>query len=218
MFVVPIIINELYKLDNGYITLWDATDVLSFYSVILSGLITIFALIATIYYSKKDTKKQIDFYMSQTEFPFFIVKTVNTENGSNIFKRIEKGWLNQYRLDSNGRIAKNDSIIDISIENIGNGMAIELSSQVGTSSSSLVSQVIRKDESILLKYDLQKAIYENSSLLNTSNEYKYFIKLSYRNILGKEFTQVLDITLTYSLESCMLTVSVSEVSCQKINI
>ena len=30
VFVVPVIINELYKIGDGYITLWDASDVLSF--------------------------------------------------------------------------------------------------------------------------------------------------------------------------------------------
>lgn len=95
IFIIPIIINELYKLEDGYITIWGATDVLSFYSVVLSGLITIFALIVTIYYSKKDTKKQIDFYMSQTESPFFIVKKVTVQKDSNEFKKVETGWLNQ---------------------------------------------------------------------------------------------------------------------------
>lgn len=220
IFIIPIIINELYKLEDGYITLWDATDVLSFYSVVLSGLITILALIMTIYYSKKDTKKQIDFYMSQTESPFFMVKKVCVQDDdSRIFKKVETGWTNQYRVNLNDRYYKEkQDIIKIIIENIGNGIAIELSSQVDTFPSSLISQVIRKDDSISLKYDLKEVISKNLPTINTSKEYKSFVNLNYKNILGKEFTQVIDIALIYSFESYMLTISVNEVSCQKFNI
>lgn len=45
---VPIIINESYKQGSDYITMWGAEDILSFYAVILSGIITISALIVTI--------------------------------------------------------------------------------------------------------------------------------------------------------------------------
>lgn len=41
IFGIPLLINEMYKVDNGYITLWGATDVLSFYGTILSFLGTV---------------------------------------------------------------------------------------------------------------------------------------------------------------------------------
>ena len=75
-FGIPIIINEVYKSNSGYLTLWDASDVLSFYSVILSGIITIGSLIVTIYFSKKDTEKQIKHSHSQTNVPFFVIESV----------------------------------------------------------------------------------------------------------------------------------------------
>lgn len=41
MFGVPVIINELYKLNKGYITIWGASDVLSFYGAVLSFIGTV---------------------------------------------------------------------------------------------------------------------------------------------------------------------------------
>ena len=38
---IPIIINEIYKIDQGYITLWEAKDVLSFYGSFLSFIGTV---------------------------------------------------------------------------------------------------------------------------------------------------------------------------------
>lgn len=67
---IPIAINEAYKVDEGYITMWGAADVLSFYAVILSGIISISALIATIYHSKRETDRQLRFYMGQSNAPF----------------------------------------------------------------------------------------------------------------------------------------------------
>lgn len=60
---IPIAINEAYKVGEGYITMWGAADVLSFYAVILSGIISISALIVTIYHSKRETDRQLRFYM-----------------------------------------------------------------------------------------------------------------------------------------------------------
>ena len=42
---IPIAINEAYKVGEGYITVWGGPDILSFYAVVLSGIISITALI-----------------------------------------------------------------------------------------------------------------------------------------------------------------------------
>ncbi len=54
---VPFIINESYKADKGYITLWGASEVLSYYGTILGAVATILTVIYTI----KFTRKQIDY-------------------------------------------------------------------------------------------------------------------------------------------------------------
>ena len=47
---IPIIINECYKADCGYITVWDGVDVLEYYGAILGSIIAAATLaIATVY-------------------------------------------------------------------------------------------------------------------------------------------------------------------------
>ena len=50
---VPILINELYKINSGYITEWRASDVLSYYGSILGAIGTIALGIVAIYQTKK---------------------------------------------------------------------------------------------------------------------------------------------------------------------
>lgn len=57
VFAVPIIINELYKTGTGYITMWGAPDVLSYYGAILGTASTIGALVATISFTRKQINR-----------------------------------------------------------------------------------------------------------------------------------------------------------------
>ena len=50
---VPIIINECYKSNSGYTTLWSAADVLSYYGTILGALVAITTIIVTIGFTRK---------------------------------------------------------------------------------------------------------------------------------------------------------------------
>lgn len=54
---VPLIINELYKVDKGYVTLWGAAEVLSYYGTILGASATLLAVLFTI----KFTRRQISY-------------------------------------------------------------------------------------------------------------------------------------------------------------
>lgn len=69
---IPVIINELYKIDSGYVTLWNAADVLAFYSVILSGLFSVGILAITIRYNRKETERQVQAAFSQSKAPCII--------------------------------------------------------------------------------------------------------------------------------------------------
>lgn len=55
---VPVAINEAYKANTGYLTLWTAADVLSYYGTILGAAATIGALIATILFTKRQIQRQ----------------------------------------------------------------------------------------------------------------------------------------------------------------
>lgn len=63
---VPIIINESYKTNSGYITKWGAADVLSYYGTILGALVTITTIIATIGFTRKQIRRE-SFLTNETE-------------------------------------------------------------------------------------------------------------------------------------------------------
>ncbi len=54
---IPILINESYKNGQGYITMWNAADVLSYYGNILGSAATIIALIVTIRFTSKTNEE-----------------------------------------------------------------------------------------------------------------------------------------------------------------
>lgn len=62
---VPVIINECYK-TGGYITLWQAEDVLSYYGTILGAIVSVAVLAATILFTRKQIHHD-QFLTSQSE-------------------------------------------------------------------------------------------------------------------------------------------------------
>lgn len=56
--VGPIIINSLYMQNSGYITKWEANDVLAYFGGILGAIATIISLIITILYNKKQIREE----------------------------------------------------------------------------------------------------------------------------------------------------------------
>lgn len=54
--VVPIIINESYKSNTGYVTLWEAKDVFSYFGSILGALGSIFIGIIALFQSEQANK------------------------------------------------------------------------------------------------------------------------------------------------------------------
>ena len=63
---VPIVINELYKVNAGYMTIWGAADVLAYYGTILGACVTVGALIITIIFTKKQIQRD-SFIKNQEE-------------------------------------------------------------------------------------------------------------------------------------------------------
>ena len=57
IFGVPILINECYK-HGGYITMWEAADVLSYYGAILGASITVGTLAITILFTRKQIQRE----------------------------------------------------------------------------------------------------------------------------------------------------------------
>lgn len=63
---VPLIINECYKANCGYITVWDGADVLGYYGAILGSIIAVATLGITIIFTKKQIQRE-SFVKTETE-------------------------------------------------------------------------------------------------------------------------------------------------------
>lgn len=81
IFGVPILINECYK-HGGYVTMWDASDVLSYYGTLLTAAVTIVTLWGTIIF----TRKQIhhDSYLREEQEKWRKIETVFAESLNSI--------------------------------------------------------------------------------------------------------------------------------------
>lgn len=54
---IPLLINELYKCNAGYVTMWNAADVLAYYGNVLNGCITTGTVAATILFTYWQIKR-----------------------------------------------------------------------------------------------------------------------------------------------------------------
>lgn len=63
---VPIIINECYKANSGYTTVWDGADVLGYYGAILGSVIAVATLAITIIFTKKQIQRE-SYIRTETE-------------------------------------------------------------------------------------------------------------------------------------------------------
>ena len=63
---VPIIINECYKANSGYTTVWDGADALGYYGSILGSIIAVATLAITIIFTKKQIQRE-SFIRTETE-------------------------------------------------------------------------------------------------------------------------------------------------------
>lgn len=192
---IPIAINESYKVKEGYITLWGAADVLAFYAVILSGLITIAVLVVTIYYNKKDTEKQINLARSQVNVPFFIIDKVFLEKSHGDFYESWDGmtWTKEYEISRHKRKEEHENIV-IVLKNIGEGAAIapEVVFNPHLEVTKTIPKFVQKDNVLVLTYDLYSILHGKLGGSNITHDFEPFdtsLKLCYKNTLGVVFSQ-----------------------------
>ena len=62
---IPVIINECYKANSGYLTVWSGADVLGYYGSILGSAIAAITLVVTIVFTKKQIQR--DSYLKSEE-------------------------------------------------------------------------------------------------------------------------------------------------------
>ncbi len=54
----PITINECYKGDSGYITIWSAADTFSYYGTVLGVLVAATTMAVTIFFNRKQLQRE----------------------------------------------------------------------------------------------------------------------------------------------------------------
>lgn len=193
VFGIPLIINELYKVNAGYVTLWDASDVLSFYAVILSGIISIGILLVTIRYNAKETARQINFTLSQLNVPFFIVDNIITKDNERIsLQPHNTSKLLTYTINKPG-----NNILIFQLKNIGDGLGISPACKIQVLGctpqgyASTLNQLplyVQRDGTLEISYDVlcflpQDAIEHGFSPIQAT------IVLTYKNTFGIAYSQ-----------------------------
>lgn len=226
LFGVPIIINESYKLNGSYITMWTAADVLSYYAVVLTGFIAVITLVTTLDSTKKDTDKKLSFYMSQVNTPFFIIDNV-FQVSIIPFNKDEQGvWRKTVKIcDDWDEIIEEFNNIEITLLNIGQGIALEFEYKADTLTGEniITNPFAKKDETITLVYDFEKSIKEKLANLKLKNKsprkqelYHTSIKLKYKNTMGVLFSQNIQIEVVADFDNEIINISISPASFQMI--
>lgn len=221
MFGIPIIINELYKCNTGYVTLWTAADVLSFYSVIFSGVITIGALIVTIYYSKKDTEKHIRFSQSQTNVPFFIIEKVSNNTDELYESQNGLTWENEYIIN---RYENHQEQVTISLTNIGEGMALSPNYVIDllpNNNNIILPIYVSKGKSLDITYNLHSLLklrFNSSTVRAKFESFDACIKICYQNTSGIKFSQIIILQHNWVAERNSVIIRVNSASPQNIEL
>lgn len=190
---VPLIINELYKVNAGYVTLWDASDVLSFYAVILSGIISIGILLVTIRYNAKETAHQIKLTLSQQNVPFFIVDNIITKDNEKIsLQPYNTSKLLTYTLNK-----PENNILILQFKNIGGGPAISpdckiralcCTPQCNTATLNQLPLYVQRDGILEISYNVLSFLSQNA-IEHGFSPIQSTILLTYKNTFGIVYSQ-----------------------------
>ena len=70
---VPIIINECYKMNSGYMTMWSAADVLSYYGAIIAASIGVIGVYFTVYIANRNYREDA----RNRTLPYIAIDVIN---------------------------------------------------------------------------------------------------------------------------------------------
>lgn len=95
---VPIIINECYKSNSGYVTVWGGSDVLGYYGTILGSIIAVTTLAVTIIFTKKQLQRETFLKNESAKWDNLkevFLQILNNINPMNTFKDVfDNGFTN----------------------------------------------------------------------------------------------------------------------------
>ena len=88
---VPVVINELYKRNSGYMTIWGAADVLSYYGMIIAALVGVGGVYFTVYVStrqyREDARNRI--------LPIIEVNGITQTQPESLFSELDNSFSTQ---------------------------------------------------------------------------------------------------------------------------
>ena len=70
---IPVIINESYKANSGYMTIWGAADVLSYYSAIIAASIGVIGVYFTVYMANRNYREDA----RNRTLPYIAIDVIN---------------------------------------------------------------------------------------------------------------------------------------------
>ena len=91
---VPIIINECYKTNRGYITLWGASDVLSYYGMIIAALVGV----AGVYFAVHISNKQYREDARNRILPIIAINTITQTQSDSFLSELDNAFSTQEAL------------------------------------------------------------------------------------------------------------------------
>ena len=195
MFIsIPFIINESYKLGKGYVTLWDASDMLSFYGSTLSFLGSIVLGIVALVQNEKIRKfslKVFDMEHRYEKVPMFTLKKIefqaNTffqENYENVQIAEKNNVWTTTVITHNESDPEAELYFDISLENVGEGLAknieIQCYDELGIEMVDRFEPIVKLNEECKFLYRLPMFV---GNRINGENDF-YHIDIFYESVYG----------------------------------
>ena len=191
---MPFMINESYKLGKGYITLWDASDVLSFYGAILSFLgSTVLGVVALVQNEKirKFSLKVFDMEHRYEKAPMFALKNIEFQTDAFFqedYKNVqisEKNnvWTTTVKTHDE-RDPEAELYFCIFLENVGEGLAknikIQCYDELGIEMVDRFEPIIKVNEECKFLYRLPIFVGNRT---DGENDY-YHIEIFYESVYG----------------------------------
>ena len=204
--LVPVLINECYKYGSGYITVWGASEVLSYYGTIVAAAGAAIGVFLTIQYSQKqfreDTRlknkplfsinviKSRDLFadLNERDQVFFCVDKNDIKVSKHLDEDKKEIIINGGYIETkhfSGSIYKQHYFCGLRrIQNVGLGCAVNVVVAISKMNSPKLTKTMPK--TIIVGDSLDIVILFSSDELTVG---KYDLKISYYDVLGNRYVQ-----------------------------
>lgn len=165
--------------------------------------------------------------MSQMKTPFFTTELVSQKgNADSFYYDGHRRWIKEYHVLEPGNLPEN-GLIEITVKNIGEGIALAPSYQIDMMASTIIpDNIVENNKYLLLSFDLLRNLnekYVRHHFVEGFEKYNtgtvvYFtrIYLNYKNILGVDLQQEILVEIEFDFSTKLITIKVNELSPQRV--